>query len=181
MTQNGKKCVFVIGPESSGSTLVARIISANLNRHDYAEYNGTNFNADHFPHRVCHRSLPSRNPRVPDWPNIDEWLTEFKDYRIYFVLCTRDIHISERSRLFRSRLVPGLNLTPQQFREDSLKARQIIIDVMGRDLDYFLWSYETFMYLGRDYLRMLNRFLEVHADFMPQVKDGNIKYLVGGQ
>ena len=97
------------------------------------------------------------------------------------MLCTRDIHISERSRLFRSKLVPGLNLSPQQFRDDSLKARKIIIDVMGRKLDYFLWSYETFLYLGRDYLRSLNRFLGVDADFMPKVQDGNVKYLVGNQ
>ena len=121
MTHNRNKYVFVIGPESSGSTLIARIISANLNQHEFSEYNGTNFNADHFQHRVCHRSLPSRNPRVPDWVDIDEWLHEFKDYKIYFVLCTRDIHISELSRLSRSRLVPGLNLSAQQFRDDSLR------------------------------------------------------------
>ena len=181
MTHNRNKCIFVIGPESSGSTMIARIISANLNQHDFGEYNGTNFNADHFQHRVCHRSLPSRNPRVPDWPDIDEWLQEFQDYEIYFVLCTRDIHISELSRLFRSRMVPGLDISSHQFREDSLKARQIIIDVLGRKLNYFLWSYETFMYLGRDYLRLLNRFLDVEADFMPKVQDGNIKYLVGIQ
>ena len=181
MTHNRNKYVFVIGPESSGSTLIARIISANLNQHEFSEYNGTNFNADHFQHRVCHRSLPSRNPRVPDWVDIDEWLHEFKDYKIYFVLCTRDIHISELSRLSRSRLVPGLNLSAQQFRDDSLRAREIIIDVMGRKLDYFLWSYETFLYLGREYLRLLNRFLGVDADFMPKVQDGNVKYLVGNQ
>ena len=175
MAQNRNKCVFVIGPESSGSTLIARIISANLNQHDFADYNGTNFNAEHLPHRVCHRSLPSRNPRVPDWPDIDEWLNEFKDCQIFFVLCTRDIHISERSRLVR-----GFSLSQQNLHAESQRAKEIIIDLLGRELDCFLWSYETFMYLERDYLRLLNRFLGIEADFMPTLQDGNLKFLTSG-
>ena len=181
MTESKNKCVFVIGPESSGSTLVARIISANLNRHDFAEYDGTNFNASHFQHRVCHRSLPSRNPRVPDWPDIDNWLVEFADYQIYFVICIRDINISERSRLVRSRGVPGLSLSWQKVHADSQLAKLFIIDILKRDLDYFFWSYESFVYLGRDYLRLVNRFLDIDADFVPELKDGNVKYLIGSK
>jgi len=173
MSENRRKCVFVLGPESSGSTLIARIISANLNQHDFAEYNGVNFNAAHFRHRVCHRSLPSANPNVPDWPDIDEWLPKVKDFQTYFVLCTRDINISERSRLVR-----GFSQSRQKLQDDSQRAKRIIIDIMGRELDYYLWSYETFMYLGKDYLRLLNRFLGIEDDFMPELRDGNQKFLL---
>ena len=107
--------------------------------------------------------------------SIDEWLNEFKDCQIFFVLCTRDIHISERSRLVR-----GFSLSQQNLHAESQRAKEIIIDLLGRELDCFLWSYETFMYLERDYLRLLNRFLGIEADFMPTLQDGNLKFLTSG-
>jgi len=172
MNESNCKCIFVLGPESSGSSLIARIVSANLNQHAITEYNGVNFNAERFKHRVCHRSLPSAYRKGPNWPDIDLWLTKFKDYDINFILCTRDLNISERSRRTRN-----FRTTGRGHSEESEEARRIMSDILTRELPSFIWSYETFMYLKVDYLRQLNRFLEIKAELLPELKDGNLKFL----
>ncbi len=48
------KCVFTIGPESSGSKLVARLIAEVLDIESYDEWNGVGW-ADKDKHKICHR------------------------------------------------------------------------------------------------------------------------------
>jgi len=40
---------------------------------------------------------------------------------------------------------------------------------------YLIWSYEAFMFLRDDYLKLLYSFLEVDSDFIPPLQDGNEK------
>ena len=39
----------------------------------------------------------------------------------------------------------------EQVREESDRAREMVVDVLRRKGASFIWSYETFMFLGKDY------------------------------
>lgn len=159
------KCVFVLGPESSGSMLIAKICSHVLGIHEYGEWSGVAW-SHKGRHKVCHRSLPHGYP--PIFPNIEEWISENeKEYDIHFILTTRDISISELSRFHRW-------AKPfKQSRDESVKAREIMITIIHSRQAYFIWSYETFMFLKKEYLNCLYLFLGVKSDFIPSLIDTN--------
>ena len=77
-----KKCVFVIGPEGTGSKLIARVISHVLGIQAYGEWRGGEW-SDEGGHKVCHRSLPFG--RASRYPDIAEWIAENEsDYQVFF-------------------------------------------------------------------------------------------------
>ena len=159
------KCVFVIGPESSGSMLIAKIISHVLDSHKYGEWNGIGW-SDKGVHKVYHRSLPYGYPSK--FPNLKDLILENeKDYDIYFILTTRDISISEVSRFNRWAKPFG------RAKQESEQAREIMITVMNGVQPYFIWSYETFMFLKKEYLKSLYQFLGVESDSIPNLIDAN--------
>jgi len=161
-----KKCVFVIGPESSGSKFAAKICSHVLDIQTFGEWDGTAW-SDKGGDCVLHRSLPYMTP--PIFPDVQEWINAKQDdYELYFLLTTRDITLSQISRYERW----GKSL--HQSTEESERARSIMSSVMRSHQKYLLWSYESFMFLKQDYLTLLYDFLNVDSDFMPELKDGNI-------
>ncbi len=176
-----RKCVFIIGPESSGSTLIAQIISAALNG-DTA-WSGRGFNCCNSPfcdratdftkpcsqveHLVCHRSLPFG--QKPEWPPIKEWQSM---YEAYFVLCTRDSTISALSVKKR------FQRKSEHIAEHQSLAREILTDLLKSKAKSFLWSYETFMFLKEAYLEEIFSFLDLTSDYRPaEIKDANPKYI----
>jgi hypothetical protein len=161
-----KKCVFVFGPESSGSKLIAKICSHVLDIDRYGDWNGGSW-SDHGLHKVYHRSLPYGIP--PRFPDIIKLIAENeKDYDLYFILTTRDISISEISRFKR------FSKPHDQLQLESAKAREIITDLLKSDQKCFIWSYETLMFLQQAYLNQLYHFLRVSTDFSPKLVDGNV-------
>jgi len=157
--------VFVIGPESSGSMLIAKICSHVLDIQGYDKWNGVAW-SDRGMHKVCHRSLPYGDP--PKFPNLERWILENEtNYELYFILTTRDIFLSERSRFRR------WEKSFQQSQAESAMAKEIISNVIKGGYPFFIWSYETFMYLERAYLECLYRFLGVESNFIPMLFDGN--------
>ena len=92
-----KKCVFVIGPEGTGSKLVARVCADALNIQPFAAWDGGGW-CDHGYHKVCHRSLPYGDP--PRFPDLSSWISTHEGkYDLFFILTTRDVTISHYSRL----------------------------------------------------------------------------------
>lgn len=168
----GKKCVFVIGPEGSGSKLVARIIAHALDISPFGEWQGNGWCRSD-AHIICHRSLPYLLP--PRYPDIGKWILEYSpEYDLYFVLTTRDITLSELSRVSR------FGKSPDQVVHESSMARQIMAGLLSSsDCRCFIWSYETFMFLGHDYLQLLYHYLGANSDFCPELDDGNRKRLLG--
>ena len=165
------KCVCIIGPESSGSKLIARICSHVLGISQFNEWNGTGWSNNGL-HKVIHRSLPYDIP--PKFPDVDEWISaNTGKFEIYFILTTRDISISEISRFQRW----GKPL--HQSREETSVAREIMISVLHKNVNCFIWSYESFMFLGKEYLKSLYSFLGVESEFMPIIIDGNKSKVVG--
>jgi hypothetical protein len=176
-----KKCVFVIGPESSGSTLVAQLISEVLNGAD--EWNGRGFNCcnsascdkennfslpcKEVEHLICHRSLPFMEEAK--WPPLEKWQSV---YDAHFIICTRDATISKRS--VRQRF----GRKPETIEEHQKRARVMIGKVLKSESKSFIWSYETFMYLQEDYFRLLCDLLGVeNSYFTSNIKDANLKYI----
>jgi len=71
--------------------------------------------------------------------------------------------------------------TFKQSTVESDKAREILTGIMKdeSDLDYIIWSYESFMFLKEDYLQTLYDFIGVKSDFIPKLIDAN-RRKVGG-
>jgi hypothetical protein len=163
---NKNKCVFVIGPESSGSMLIAKICAHVLGILPYGEWNGVGWCERSDGHRVCHRSLPFGDP--PQYPDIERWIADYSSgYDVYFVLTTRDLSISELSR-FERWARPFAHS-----RHESLIAREIMVRVLSGPQARMLWSYETFMFLGDAYLKELYEFLRIESVFSPRLLDAN--------
>lgn len=177
-----EKCIFIIGPESSGSTLIAKIISTALNGD--TGWNGRGFNCcnnwecdrnndftkpcSEVEHLVCHRSLPFGEN--PEWPQIEQW----KDlYDATFIICTRDASISSQSVLDRMKRSNNERLQNQK------RAITIIKEIISSDSNSFVWSYETFMLLQETYLKQLYNFLEIDNNYFPKsIIDANTKYII---
>lgn len=155
---------MVIGPECSGSKLIARICAHVLGIQTYESFGGHDFINE--KHKVCHRSLPFSIP--PQYPNIEDWITRNEtSFELFFILTTRDISISELSRVRR------FNKSIKQVRKESDDAKTIMISLLKSQPNCFIWSYETFMFLRMAYLQKLYQFLGVQSDFIPEIIDGN--------
>lgn len=185
-----RRCVFVVGPESSGSMLTAKIVAHVLNVRLYGLWNppvgwshsdlprGRVSDAVHSRvvesgiDAVCHRSLPyGRDGDM--YPDLDRWCSMNGDAHIQFVITTRDISIVDRSKRRR------FNRSEQMCRENRHASRQFIGSVIQKKLPYFIFSYETLVYLREDYLRQLYGFLGVESGFVPpDLFDGNERYIV---
>jgi hypothetical protein len=177
-----ESCIFVIGPESSGSTLIAKIISTALNGN--SEWNGRGFNCcnsatcdldndfvypcSEVEHLVCHRSLPFM--LEPKWPPIKKWQ---KTYDARFIICTRDTTISQLSVASRFKRKAETIVDHQK------TAKQIVAELLDSEEKCFIWSYETFMCLHENYLQELFKFLKIESNYFPEtLKDANVKYIM---
>jgi hypothetical protein len=177
-----KSCTFVIGPESSGSTYIAQLINQacgntnpwsgrGFNCCDDAfcdQNNGHTRPCSNIEPMVCHRSLPFAGR----WPNIDKW-NEIYDAK--YVICTRDWNISQISHSRRFNKEYERSLLDKQHLTQILK--RILLD---EDTPSFIWSYETYLLLGRTYMYLLADFLAIERsrfDAFPPPKNGNIKYI----
>jgi hypothetical protein len=168
------KCIIVIGPESSGSKLAAKICAHAVGVHAFGTWNAVGWtDGCESGHRVCHRSLPFGT--AASFPDLESMIAEHRDrYDIRLVLTTRDRTLSELSRRTR------FGKSAQQVSHETDRATTIIKTILGSEWPSFLFSYETFMLLGKDYLDLLYRFLGTESDFMPELRDGNAERLRRG-
>jgi hypothetical protein len=135
--------------------------------HEFGAWNAAGWSGgDPSGHRICHRSLPYG--LHAQFPDVEAMVADHRDrHDILFLLTTRDRTLSELSR--RSRF----GKSAQQVSRETERARDIISSILRSEWPSFLWSYETFMLLGGDYLSLLYRFIGVESDFLPELRDGN--------
>lgn len=172
INSDNNKIVFVIGPESSGSQLIAKIIAHVLNVRKYTDWKGGGWaiaQTENFDNNVVHRSLPDGGLETL-YPDIDEWVNKYNNKEIYFVLTTRDQNIVALSKKRR------FNRTNKDCEMNRKKSREILEYVIA-NFRYFIWSYETFLYLQESYLKILYNFLGEDSDFHIELYDGNKKYI----
>lgn len=182
-TKDKQPCIFITGPESSGSTLIARIINDATRT---TKWNGRGFNCcddgqcdssngymspcKPTTPLICHRSLPF----IQNWPPIDQWKNVYDGK---FIICTRDKTICRHSQLsrFKWKDIDILN------KEES-KAISIIVNKLIKDpsATTFIWSYETYVLLGRTYLELLADFLNIPHENLSNIdhpRNENKKYI----
>lgn len=165
------KCIFVTGKEGTGGGLIARTLSHVLGIQEFQSWDGC------VPHISCqggdkvqHTSLPYGGGEG-NWPDVARWVDKNRDYEQYFVITTRDVNISEMSKMVQC----GKDLS--QVRRETQGAHRVLTQIMQGGHRTFIFSYETFMFLQETYLQRLYRFLGVESKFMPPLEDGNVKYL----
>jgi len=170
-----KKLFFIMGLESSGSALVANIIGHVLNVIEFnqEEWGGKCWGGKSIIKKesltLIHRSLPYHRPQK--WVDLNDVIREYHDHERFFILTTRDQRITELSKVRRF----GGNM--KSAAEDSIKAAKIITTVLKSQEKSLIWSYETFMLLGLDYLKILYNFIGVSSKYIPKLRDANPNYL----
>ncbi len=163
------KSYIIIGPPCSGSKLTAKMVAHVLGVKDFNEWEGYG-TIESKNKRIIHLSLPFQKP--PQYKTINELLEENRGRSIYLIITSRDYTITNlsRSKIYKK-------ITKKQIVEQKQKLLNIIFSINDSSVPYLFWSYETFMLYRYFYLQTLYRFLKVKSDFMPEIKDGNIKYI----
>jgi hypothetical protein len=91
---------------------------------------------------------------------------------LYFVLTTRYYAFSNISKRNR------FNRTNEDIANNSKESRLILSEIIKSSEKYFIWNYETMLYLKDVYFDLLYKFIESDSKYYPQnVVDGNIKYV----
>lgn len=165
-----KKVIVVVGPEGTGSKLCAKAIAASVGVCKFEEWNGfvwaPNGTADPVfinEHAVLHRSVPSGDQHYI----LDASSLINKHENIFFVFTTRDKNISKISRGY----------TKEEHQKWISENKRLIRVVQEHQVPYAFFSYESFMLYSDLYLKELYCFLDIDKNFVPDIIDGNEKYL----
>lgn len=166
------QAVAVIGPESSGSVFIARVISHVIGGCSrFGEWSGYGFSKDLGKDKlVLHRSVPWMRPKRfhARLSELDELFQAYDDLK--YVLTARDPLISCLSKIERF----GGDL--EEARSDLQRGYPLFAELLN-DPRCFLWSYETMCLFGAAYFQQLYRFLGVESGFLPEVNNANAKYI----
>jgi hypothetical protein len=170
----GRVAIIVTGPECSGSTYIAQILAYSMDLDPtFQGWNGRGqIGALGDPCIVLHRSQPNKaHGFIP----LAQFESMFPGYELKFVLCTRDRTVSAMSNLARR----GKDAEIQASEE--AEALRIMLDVMNSRHSFYIWSYETFMFLKSAYLNVLfASFIRPmrHIDIDEStIIDGNVKFI----
>jgi hypothetical protein len=152
-----KKQVVVIGPESSGSTYITNVLNDQVRG-------------------IHHYSLPYGGSHI--FLDVEEFEGKYDKTvnEFFYVICTRDITISELSRDKR---------WPERSEKHpfhTIQAKEIIEYVI-KNKKFLIWSYETFVYLKDTYVKILFDFLGLDFENivrynLNEISDENKKYII---
>ena len=152
------KFVLVIGRASTGSKLIAKLMAHILGVTEYGTWEGHDCPIENNSENiVIHKSLP--NDR--DWPDVNGIISEYPDHEIYIIITTREETLAKQSR------TDTYHWTEEQEENDKFLSKNIISSVMNSGNKFFIWSYETFMFLGIDYLISLCKFMGIEEPEIP--------------
>lgn len=167
-----KNCWIICGPESSGSTLLAKTISFVTGHCDYfGQYSGYGYNNVSFcENLVLHRSLPYSRPKKFQDALLEEINTFSSRYdKVHYILTTRDKNVSIHSKMRR------FGGTRKAAEEDYDKALPFFANLVQQESCY-IWNYESMVLLGKSYFLHMYRFFGIESDFVPNIYDGNARY-----
>ena len=165
-----KKVFLITGPESSGSVFISQVIAnyvgATKNINDW---NGYGYCKSIKPNIIIlHRSQP--------WGNANQYLTlkqikeEFKGMDLYFILTTRYHEYSNLSKIRR------FGRTEEDINNNMLQSKSILSEIIRSNEKYFIWNYETMLYLNEVYFDLLYDYVGGVNKHYPKVEDGNKNY-----
>lgn len=167
------KTIIVVGPEATGSRFCAKLAAHALGVALFGEWDGFRFAPDsgeQFKYingsAVLHRSIPSKgdNNYVIEPTRFIEGADDIR-----FIFTTRDKSITSINR--------GYSKAEQERWIDENK--KVIKSVIQRNVPYMFFSYETFMLYPDIYVKELYSFIGCECDYVPDIIDGNPKYMEG--
>ena len=169
---NARRGYLIVGPESSGSVFISRVISRVVGACEhFGQWNGHGFHASADGRiLLLHRSLPYQRPKRFD--TAEQLLAPFTGCdTLKVVLCTRDPTISLLSKQRRFGDDPAA-----EGAADLARAVPVFAELLRR-ADSLIWSYETMLLLGNEAFALLYDWLGVESSFLPDVIDANRAYL----
>lgn len=171
---DNRMAIIVTGPECSGSTYIAQILAYCMDLDaSFQGWDGRGqIGALGDPYIVLHRSQPNK---THGFISLAQFESMFPGYELKFVLCTRDRTVSAMSNLARR------GKTAEVQSEEEQRALNIMLDIMNSRHPFYVWSYETFMFLKSAYLKVLFtsfirpvRAIEIDES---TIIDGNMKFI----
>jgi hypothetical protein len=169
LVEEAKKAFIIIGPGATGSVFISKIISYVVGKSKkFGDWDGYGQLGKVGDEIICiHKSQPSGLKGEMVFASIEKIKEKLIGYELYFIITTRDMSCSLASQI--SRKFPAK-------KGHYIKSKEILSKVIQNER-FFIWNYETFVYLKEVYLYLLYNFLEVSSDFVPgEIKDGNKKY-----
>lgn len=166
-----KHVYIVTGPESSGSIFISKVVSHVLGIDKQYRKKGLHRMYGKYGDDILvyHASLPRL--LKAEFCNLRYYRSLFKQYKLHFIITTRDHSVSLKSKMNR------FGRSKLECIEHEKKARRIIKEIIENE-DHFIWSYETMILLKEAYFQELYKFLGVRSDFHPpDLFDGNEKYI----
>lgn len=156
--------ILVIGPERTGSMLVAKIIAHVTGVKSFGSWPGGG-KVKNDEHEIYHVSLP-RNRQNREYPQVNLLIDE----STHVIITTRDNNISIASK--QQRFTKFSNHAKQE----NIIAQNMLQAFLSHE-KVFICSYETLVYYKLYYAKLLYHFLGIESDFIPEIYDGNQKYL----
>lgn len=166
-----KKFFIITGPESSGSVFISQVIAnyigATKNINDWDGYGYCKSLKPNI--KILHRSQPYGNAN--QYFTLKQFKEEFKGMDLYFILTTRYHEFSNLSKIKR------FERTEKDINNNMLQSKLILSEIIKSNEKYFIWNYETMLYLNEVYFDLLYDFVEGINKHYPKLKDGNINYM----
>ena len=168
-----KICWIVVGPESSGSVLIAKTLSYAVGHcKKFGDYSGYGYNDEIGANNlVLHRSLPYKRPKRFQEDLQSELNVFINQYnKVNYVLTSRDVNCSIQSKMAR------FKDTFKEAQSDYLDAAPYFSELV-LDQNCFIWSYESMNLYKESYFKRLYDFYGINSQFYPDVYDGNERYI----
>ena len=159
-----KRGYIITGAESTGSVFISKCISKSMG---FTDWNGYRFFEPSADIKFLHRSQPWGNAR--QYSDYGRFSEIFDGYECKYIVCTRDISFSNLSKQRRFGRKDG------ELKHNRNTCKSIISDIITSGEKYFIWNYETMVYLGRVYFDLLYDFLKIDNSSRkyPEVINGN--------
>ena len=159
-----KRAYIITGAESTGSVFISKCISTSMG---FYSWTGYGFYEPSDDIKFLHRSQPRGSPL--QYSDYTELSKIFSGYDCKYIICTRDISFSNLSKNKR------FKRTDPQLQHNQNTCKSIISDIVKSGEEYFIWNYETMVYLGDVYFDLLYDFLEIDNNNRkyPEVINGN--------
>ncbi|GAB5561333.1 MAG: hypothetical protein SynsKO_29800 [Synoicihabitans sp.] len=140
----------------------------------FGQYSGYGYNSE-IPceNLVLHRSIPYQRPKRFQESLADEIATFSESYeQLNYILTTRDKNCSILSKIRR------FGGSKKEAEQDYSIASPFFEKLVSDD-DCFIWSYETMLLLRKSYFYRMYRHFGIQSDFVPDLVDGNARYIKG--
>ncbi len=178
MSDDHSRIILVTGPESAGNRLLTATISkATGLEHDDAAFEGWIEGGRPAKGRgfVALRTMPhgglAGERLFYDAVKFGRQLQD-EGHRVDVIIPIRDRTVSILSKA-REHTEGDMARAMQEMDTAADQVRHII----NSELRVFLFSYESWMYLGQAYLVQLYKWLGIYSAWSPTLSDGNVKYM----